>query len=60
MAPIWDLMSSPIMGIPAFLNFSAQIGSEAMKTGRQLIIATPVFRQTSAQYSTAFWLPTGR
>jgi hypothetical protein len=43
-APTWDLMSSPTMGRPASVNFWAQAGSEAMKTGSALTKATPASR----------------
>jgi hypothetical protein len=35
-APTWDLMSSPTIGRPAAVNFSAQAGVPAMNTGRAL------------------------
>ena len=47
-APTWLLMSSPTMGNPAVRNFSAHSGSDARKTGTQLIIATPASRHAWA------------
>ena len=47
-APTWLLMSSPMMGRPASANRLAQAGSEAMKTGMQLMKATPASRQAVA------------
>ena len=40
-APIWDLMSSPTIGTPAAVNFSAHSGVPAMNTGRAFTNATP-------------------
>ncbi len=40
-APTWDLMSSPMIGTPAAVNFSAHTGSEAINTGRAFTNATP-------------------
>ena len=42
-APTCDLMSSPMIGTPASVNFAAHTGSEAMNTGRALTNATPAF-----------------
>ncbi len=39
-APTWDLMSSPTIGTPASVNFSAHSGVPAMNTGRALTKAT--------------------
>ncbi len=47
-APTWDLMSSPMIGTPASVNFFAQTGSEAMKTGSALTKATPASMQHCA------------
>lgn len=44
-APTCDLMSSPTIGTPASVNFFAQTGSEAMKTGSALTKATPASMQ---------------
>ena len=40
-APTWLLMSSPTIGSPASSNFFAQIGSDAINTGRALTNAHP-------------------
>ena len=39
-APTWDLMSSPMIGTPASVNFAAHSGVPAMKTGSALTNAT--------------------
>ena len=39
-APTWDLMSSPMIGTPASVNFAAHSGSEAMNTGSAFTNAT--------------------
>ncbi len=38
--PTWLLMSSPMMGTPASVNFFAHTGSEAMNTGMAFTNAT--------------------
>jgi hypothetical protein len=40
-APTCDLMSSPMIGTPAFLKRSLQYFSRPMKTGMQFTIAQP-------------------
>src|SRR5215510_9247882 len=47
-APTWDLMSSPTIGMPASRNLAAQEGSEAMNTGMAFTKATPASRQAWA------------
>jgi len=47
-APIWLLISSPIIGIFFSSKRFAQDLLDAMKTGIQLIKLTPVFRHASA------------
>ena len=59
-APTWLLMSSPTTGIPAFLNFSAHGGAEAMNTGMQFTMATPASRQAWAYRAAACSEPTGK
>ena len=59
-APTWDLMSSPTIGRPAFLNRLFQYSSRAMKTGMQLTIAQPASRICSTYHLVACSEPTGR
>src|SRR5258708_1144435 len=59
-APTWLLMSSPMIGTLASVNFWAQTGSEAMNTGMQLMKATPASRQALAEWRWASSEPTGR
>ena len=47
-APTCDLMSSPMIGTPAFSKRSAHSGRPAMNTGRQFTKATPALRACSA------------
>ena len=42
--PTWLLMSSPMIGTPASVNFFAHTGSEAMNTGIAFTKATPASR----------------
>ena len=59
-APTWDLMSSPMIGIPRFSKRPRQYGSRARKTGMQFTKAQPASSTCSAYHLTASSLPTGR
>ncbi len=59
-APTCDLMSSPMIGTPAFLKRSLQYFSRPMKTGMQFTIAQPALRICSVYHLVASSEPTGR
>src|SRR5207302_3363662 len=59
-APTWDLMSSPTIGRPAFLNRLFQYGSRAMKTGMQFTNPHPASSTCSTYHFVACSEPTGR